>query len=69
MINIPLTQQRKGTEIWVNMDNVTIFIPSENGTILRLNGANPTSVEVREKLEEVSRLIAKATKEQRSIRD
>jgi len=52
MINIPLTQQRKGTEIWVNMDNVTIFIPSENGTILRLNGANPTSVEVREKLEE-----------------
>lgn len=52
MMLISLTQ-KTGVEIVVNMENVTSFIPSKAGTILRLNGTSPSTVEVKEDLEEV----------------
>ena len=52
MMLISLTQ-KTGVEIVVNMENVTSFIPSKAWTILRLNGTSPSTVEVKEALEEV----------------
>ena len=60
MILIALTQ-KKGTEIIVNMENVTSFVPSKRGTILRLNGTSPSTVEIKEDLEEVIKRINNIT--------
>ena len=60
MILISLTQ-KNGAEIIVNMGNVTSFIPSKRGTILRLNGTSPSTVEIKENLEEVIKRINKIT--------
>lgn len=53
--------QKTGVEIVVNMENVTSFIPSKAGTILRLNGASPSTIEVKEDLEEVIKRINNIT--------
>ena len=60
MILISLTQ-KTGVEIVVNMENVTSFIPSKAGTILRLNGTSPSTIEVKEDLEEVIKRIQNIT--------
>lgn len=60
MILISLTQ-KTGIEIVVNMENVTSFIPSKAGTILRLNGTSPSTIEVKEDLEEVIKRIQNIT--------
>ena len=60
MILISLTQ-KNGAEIIVNMENVTRFIPSKRGTILRLNGTSPSTVEIKEDLEEVIKRINNIT--------
>jgi uncharacterized protein YlzI (FlbEa/FlbD family) len=60
MILIPLTQ-KNGAEIIVNMENVTSFFPSKRGTILRLNGISPSTVEIKEDLEEVIKRINNIT--------
>jgi uncharacterized protein YlzI (FlbEa/FlbD family) len=60
MILISLTQ-KNGAEIIVNMENVTSFIPSKRGTILRLNGTSPSTVEIKEDLEEVIKRINNIT--------
>ena len=60
MILIPLTQ-KNGAEIIVNMENVTSFIPSKRGTILRLNGTSTSTVEIKEDLEEVIKRINNIT--------
>jgi len=60
MILIALTQ-KKGTEIIVNMENVTSFVPSKRGTILRLNGTSPSTIEIKEDLEEVIKRINNIT--------
>ncbi len=60
MILIPLTQ-KNGAEIIVNMENVTSFFPSKRGTILRLNGTSPSTVEIKEDLEEVIKRINNIT--------
>jgi uncharacterized protein YlzI (FlbEa/FlbD family) len=57
---ISLTQ-KSGAEIVVNMENVTSFIPSKAGTILRLNGTSPSTIEVKEDLEEVIKRINNIT--------
>lgn len=60
MMLISLTQ-KTGVEIVVNMENVTSFIPSKAGTILRLNGTSPSTIEVIENLEEVIKRINNIT--------
>ncbi len=60
MILIALTQ-KNGTEIIVNMENVTSFVPTKRGTILRLNGTSPSTVEIKEDLEEVIKRINNIT--------
>jgi len=60
MILIALTQ-KNGAEIIVNMENVTSFVPSKRGTILRLNGTSPSTVEIKEDLEEVIKRINNIT--------
>lgn len=60
MILISLTQ-KTGEEIVVNMENVTSFIPSKAGTILRLNGTSPSTIEVKEDLEKVIKRIHNIT--------
>ena len=60
MILISLTQ-KTGVEIVVNMENVTSFIPSKAGTILRLNGTSPSTIEIKEGLEEVIKRIHNIT--------
>ncbi len=60
MILISLTQ-KTGVEIVVNMENVTSFIPSKAGTILRLNGTSPSTIEIKEDLEEVIKRIDNIT--------
>jgi len=60
VILISLTQ-KTGVEIVVNMENVTSFIPSKAGTILRLNGTSPSTIEVKEDLEEVIKRIQNIT--------
>jgi hypothetical protein len=62
MMLISLTQ-KTGVEIVVNMENVTSFIPSKAGTILRLNGTSPSTIEieVKEDLEEVIKRINNIT--------
>lgn len=60
MILISLTQ-KTGVEIVVNMENVTSFIPSKVGTILRLNGTSPSTIEIKEDLEEVIKRIQNIT--------
>jgi len=60
MILISLTQ-KNGAEIIVNMENVTSFIPSKRGTILRLNGTSPSTIEIKEDLEEVIKRINNIT--------
>ena len=60
MMLISLTQ-KTGVEIVVNMENVTSFIPSKAGTILRLNGTAPSTIEVKEDLEEVIKRINNIT--------
>ncbi len=60
MILISLTQ-KNGAEIIVNMENVTSFVPSKRGTILRLNGTSPSTVEIKEDLEEVIKRINNIT--------
>ncbi|MEE8289491.1 MAG: hypothetical protein V3R25_08775 [Nitrosomonadaceae bacterium] len=60
MILIALTQ-KNGAEIIVNMKNVTSFVPSKRGTILRLNGTSPSTVEIKEDLEEVIKRINNIT--------
>ena len=60
MMLISLTQ-KTGVEIVVNMENVTSFIPSKAGTILRLNGTSPPTIEVKEDLEEVIKRINNIT--------
>ena len=60
MLLISLTQ-KTGVEIVVNMENVTSFIPSKAGTILCLNGTPPSTIEVKEDLEEVIKRINNIT--------
>ncbi len=60
MILISLTQ-KTGVEIVVNMENVTSFIPSKVGTLLRLNGTSPSTIEIKEDLEEVIKRIQNIT--------
>jgi len=60
MILIALTQ-KNGAGIIVNMENVTSFVPSKRGTILRLNGTSPSTVEIKEDLEEVIKRINNIT--------
>jgi len=60
VILISLTQ-KTGVEIVVNMENVTSFIPSKAGTILRINGTSPSTIEVKEDLEEVIKRIQNIT--------
>jgi uncharacterized protein YlzI (FlbEa/FlbD family) len=60
MMLIQLTQ-KNGAEIIVNMENVTSFIPSKGGTILRLNGTSPSTVDIKEDLEEVIKRINNIT--------
>lgn len=60
MILIALTQ-KNGAEIIVNIENVTSFVPSKRGTILRLNGTSPSTVEIKEDLEEVIKRINNIT--------
>jgi len=43
------------------MENVTSFIPSKAGTILRLNGTSPSTIEIKEDLEEVIKRIHNIT--------
>ena len=63
---IPLTQQND-TEVQVNMDNVTSFIPAKSGTILRFNGGNPPAVQVTEELKDVLKRMAKITGQRKSV--
>ncbi len=60
MILIALTQ-KNGAGIIVNMENVTSFVPSKRGTILRLNGTSPSTVEIKEDLVEVIKRINNIT--------
>ncbi|MEE9548097.1 MAG: hypothetical protein V3V68_01955 [Nitrosomonadaceae bacterium] len=60
MILISLTQ-KTGVEIVVNMENVASFIPSKAGTILRINGTSPFTIEIKEDLEEVIKRIHNIT--------
>ncbi len=60
MILIALTQ-KNGAEIIVNMENVTSFVPTKRGTILLLNGTSPSTVEIKEDLEEVIKRINNIT--------
>ena len=60
MILIALTQ-KNGAEIIVNIENVTSFVPSKRGTILRLNGTSPSTVEIKEDLEKVIKRINNIT--------
>ncbi len=60
MMLIQLTQ-KNGAEIIVNMENVTSFVLSKRGTILRLNGTSPSTVDIKEDLEEVIKRINNIT--------